>query len=278
MHHIAIVKTSDKDRVLEFSHFNKDAHAGAWKKEKVIVRDSIKINVFVEGRFSIFADGALHCPVYGDICVLPPRKMHYGQITEQMHINYYQLDVGSEAFSEIPGGRRLIGRLLEVMGKSDSFLRPDAKGRDVVLKLCEEIEGAIVREEEFLAYAKVIELLSLLPSLYLHPKGVGGVAYSLRTAEVIRYIEKNYAENVSVKQISAELGVSASFLSRVFKKEIGATIHEYLNRYRILQAVPLLKSCSVTEAGYRCGFCDDSHFISVFKKYMGSTPMQYKRR
>ena len=278
MYHIPILGATGKDSVLEFSHFNTDASAGLWKKENVIVRDSFKINVFIEGSFSIFADGVLHRPAYGDICLLPPMKMHYGQITEATHINYYQLDVGTKAFSSIPGGGRIIERLFEALENNDSFLRPDAKSGDSVLKLCQEIEAAIENDEFFLAYARVVELLAELPLLYSLPTKVLGVAYSLRTAGILRYIETHYQESVSVKQISEKLGVSTSFLSRIFKKEIGASIHEYLNQYRISKSISLLKTNSVTEVGYMCGFCDNSHFISVFKKYVGVTPLQYKRQ
>ena len=69
MEHIPIIRAVNTDSLLEFSHFNKDAQAGAWKKEKMIMLDSIKINVFIEGSFSVFSDNALHRPVYGDICV-----------------------------------------------------------------------------------------------------------------------------------------------------------------------------------------------------------------
>ena len=64
----------------------------------------------------------------------------------------------------------------------------------------------------------------------------------------------------------------------IFKKEIGIPIHEYLNQYRISKSLSLLKTHTVTEVGYVCGFCDNSHFISIFKKYIGTTPMQYKKQ
>lgn len=276
MNHFSIVRTSDADTLLEFSHFDYDAPEGLWTKENVIVRGCIKINVFVEGSFSVFSDGLLHQPIYGDICFLPPMKMHYGQIKEPMHIDYYQIDIGRGALSMIPDGDVLLGRLLDITSRNDSFLRPDAKNRERVLRLCQETEAAIQREECFLAYAKVVELLSLLYHLYLRPTGVASVSFSLRTAQAIRYIEKNFSEDVSVNRLSEELGISNSFLSRIFKKEIGMSVHEYLNRYRILKSVELLQTHSVTETGYLCGFCDNSHFISVFKRLMGTTPMRYK--
>jgi AraC-like DNA-binding protein len=94
------------------------------------------------------------------------------------------------------------------------------------------------------------------------------------------FLDKSLSFNSIVKQIkdAKELGVSASFLSRIFKKEIGIPIHEYLNQYRISKSLSLLKTHSITEVGYICGFCDNSHFISIFKKYIGTTPMQYKKQ
>ena len=278
MNHFPILQNTADDVFLEFSHFNYDAPAGLWSKKNVIILNGIKINVFVEGSFSVFSDGVLHVPMLGDISFFSPMKMHYGQIKEPMHINYYQIDIGLRTFSSIPNGEEMIHRLLECLSNTDPFLRPDTKNRDRILSLCREIEMAIVQETLFLAYAKVIELLTALYSMYLTPSKVTGEAFSRRTAQTVRYIEKNYADHVSVRQIADDLGVSTSFLSRIFKKEIGVTIHEYLNQYRISKAIPLLETHSVTEVGYLCGFCDNSHFISIFKRYVGTTPMQYKRR
>ena len=278
MIHFPILKSTNANSILEFSHFDMDALAGTWKKENVIMRDCLKINVFIEGSFSVFSDEILHYPVYGDVCLLPPMKMHYGQITKQTHINYYQLDIGRDTFSTIPDGNLLIDRLIDLTAHADSFLRPSPEKGKEALRLCEEIETALRKEESFLAYAKVIEFLSMLYPLYKNPTSVARADFSLRTLQIIRYIEKHYAEDVTITEIAKELGVSASFLSRIFKKEIGIPIHEYLNQYRISKSLSLLKTHSITEVGYICGFCDNSHFISIFKKYIGTTPMQYKKQ
>ena len=278
MIHFPILKSTNANSILEFSHFDMDALAGTWKKENIIMRNSLKINVFVEGSFSVFSDEILHYPVYGDICLLPPMKMHYGQITKQMHINYYQLDIGRDALSAIPDGNLLIDRLIDLTAHADSFLRPSPEKGKEILRLCGEIETALRKEEAFLAYAKVIEFLSMLYPLYQTPTSVARADFSLRTSQIIRYIEKHYAEDVTITEIATELGVSASFLSRIFKKEIGIPIHEYFNQYRISKSLSLLKTHTVTEVGYICGFCDTSHFVSIFKKHTGMTPMQYKKQ
>jgi AraC-like DNA-binding protein len=278
MDHVAITESREERSYILFSHFDHDAPAGLWKKKNIVVWDHIKINVYIENPFSVFLDGVLHYPTYGDVCILAPRKMHYGQITKNMHLNYYEFDIGCEAFSCAPGGDLLIRRLIEATAHTDAFLRPSAESRETVFRLCREIEDAVKKEEMLLAYAKVIEFLSLLHRLCLRPDRVQGTAFSLRTAKALAFIEKRYAQSITAAQIAEELGVSTSFLSRVFKRDLGLTLHEYLCHYRISKSLSLLSSHSVTETGYLCGFCDNSHFISTFKKHMGITPMQYKTR
>ena len=47
-----------------------------------------------------------------------------------------------------------------------------------------------------------------------------------------------------------------------------------VNSCNISKSLKLLKTHTVTEVGYICGFCDSSHFVSIFKKHTGTTPMQ----
>ena len=275
MKHFPIIENAGERNFIEFSHFDQDAICGLWTKDNKIVWNHIKINVFLEGSFSVFSDGVLHYPAYGDICVLSPMKMHYGQITESMHINYYQIDIGLDSLASIPGGNRLIEQLISTTSHRDSFLRPDNLIKETIIQLCRKIEAALKIGELPLAYAKTIELLSAVYPLYACQSGTANTGLSLRTTQIMRYIERNYSQSITRDHISKELGVSSSFLSRIFKKELGISVVEYLNRYRILKAISLLQDHSVTEAGYLCGFCDTSHFISVFKKHVGETPLHY---
>ena len=74
-----------------------------------------------------------------------------------------------------------------------------------------------------------------------------------------------------------KFNVSPSYLSRIFKKETGMGIHEYLMVYRVTKASKLLYKHSVADVCYMCAFSDSSHFISVFKKHFNVTPFQYKK-
>lgn len=64
-----------------------------------------------------------------------------------------------------------------------------------------------------------------------------------------------------------------------FKKAIGMSPIEYLNEYRIRQAVRLLKDSSlpVTEICLDCGYNNMGNFLREFRKYTGTTPLQYRK-
>jgi AraC family transcriptional regulator len=67
-------------------------------------------------------------------------------------------------------------------------------------------------------------------------------------------------------------------ICRQFHQHFGCTISEYLRRIRIANAQSLLSSTEleVAEIALACGFCDQSHFTSTFRRYAGIPPHQYR--
>lgn len=98
--------------------------------------------------------------------------------------------------------------------------------------------------------------------------------YVSRTIERIR---EHFAEKISIESISEELGVSASYLSRKFKEVTGQTFLDFLNKYRVQQAVTLLETGDyrIGEISEATGFTDYKHFCSVFKKYTLKSPTKF---
>ncbi len=106
----------------------------------------------------------------------------------------------------------------------------------------------------------------------------GGGSGSEIVAQVRAYIDERYAEELTVKSLSAEFHMNADYIGKLFKREYGETISEYLNMVRIQRAIQLLSrpGCSVYEAAELSGFRDQTYFSTVFKKLTGMTPSQYK--
>lgn len=276
--HFPIVKTDQTDKITEFSHISEDTKREHWRKEHLICLDNIKINVFMEGAFSVFVDGKAYTPTFGDICVLTPHKIHSGHIPASTKTNYFQLDIGTAAFYGIPGGDALIGRLISVVQGHNAFVKPSEKNIKNYIKLCDSIEAAIENNDPATAFIRCVELVSIICELYKADANVPTGHISLTTHRAIKYIEENYSTEITLASLSAELSVSASYLSRIFKAEVGMGVHAYLTEYRVIKAASLLKSHSVADTCYMCGFADSSHFISVFKKHYSCTPKQYLKK
>lgn len=99
-----------------------------------------------------------------------------------------------------------------------------------------------------------------------------------RCLKIKSYIESNFHDiNLNVSQIGAYFEMSPSYLSSLYRKEMGESLVTVINKVRIQNAAVFLKKGNtVNETALRCGFTDCSAFIRIFKKYMGVTPGQYK--
>ena len=95
--------------------------------------------------------------------------------------------------------------------------------------------------------------------------------------EVIKGTRERYAEKISIETFSEELGVSGSYLSRKFKEATGQTYLDFLNKYRVQQAIKLLETGTykIYEVSEMTGFSDYKYFSTVFKKYTDRSPSDF---
>ena len=96
--------------------------------------------------------------------------------------------------------------------------------------------------------------------------------------ECLRYIEENYSGNIMVTDIARSIGVSASYLSRIFKEHTGQTIIYTLNQKKLCKAKEYLKNTDmkIYEIAEALGFENVTYFSHFFKKYEGISPKDYK--
>ncbi len=96
--------------------------------------------------------------------------------------------------------------------------------------------------------------------------------------EAIKYIKSNYStESLCLKDIASSVYVNPTYLSSIFKKETGKTIHEYITDVRMNKAKELLDEgmCSLANVSERVGYTDPNYFSKCFKKYFGVSPSNY---
>ena len=100
-------------------------------------------------------------------------------------------------------------------------------------------------------------------------------------ARAVEYLEENFMDTeLSLVEVSSELGYNSKYLSHIFKEKMGMGFSEYLRTLRIRHAVLLFDHNidSVKNVAILSGFSDPLYFSSVFKKEVGFSPKEYKER
>lgn len=97
---------------------------------------------------------------------------------------------------------------------------------------------------------------------------------------VIKEIENNYFLPLTVGGLSRQVFITPQYLTRLFHRYLSCSTYEYLTSYRISKAKELLVTAprlEIHEVAHRSGFADSSHFITIFKKAVGTTPLEFRK-
>ncbi|SFH57544.1 helix-turn-helix domain-containing protein [Planctomicrobium piriforme] len=98
----------------------------------------------------------------------------------------------------------------------------------------------------------------------------------------VRFMRENLKARVSLEEIAGAARVSRPYLTRIFKRETGRTVHDHLVELRIKHAQELIryfgKNLTLAEVAEQCGFANDGHLIRAFNQQLGMTPQQFRER
>jgi hypothetical protein len=123
-------------------------------------------------------------------------------------------------------------------------------------------------------------LLQVFNKFLNHTKGEKYIpVWAKEVKDIIQdQIDTNLA--LSLKEISKDLDVNPSYLSREFSKYFeNLSFGEYIRKLRIEKAIQLIHTSkhSLTEIAYLTGFSDQSHFTRIFKKHTGKNPSEFRK-
>lgn len=163
----------------------------------------------------------------------------------------------------------------------------------VMMSFCEKIEGIEgkmqAQSEELKNSMKTIQTLEEIKNyIRMLLKKIIGVRDTIsgrRYSDIIEIakdqIRKTYmSDEISLNTIAAEVGMSPSYFSSIFSKEMGKTFVEYLTEIRMDRAKELLmcSSMKTSEIGYEVGYKDPHYFSYIFKKTQNCTPKEFRAR
>lgn len=120
------------------------------------------------------------------------------------------------------------------------------------------------------AMTKLFDLLDLQKSQ----------TYPVPLKKALAYIAENYTQQIHLTSVAGECSVTSSYLSRLFSEHLDTTFIDYINKYRVNQAILLLrdKDISIKEASFMVGYQNPNYFSRIFRKIMGISPSDIGKR
>lgn len=160
------------------------------------------------------------------------------------------------------------------LGVTEYLLKP--LDNDQLSKALEKAKEQVsLLREHVIVQNKVYNSKELIT---LQNKLLKNISYSSKyVAQMLNYIHNEYPQKVTIQNLVESLGVSSTYLNNQFKKETSYTFNDYLNRYRINQAINIMKTGKgkIYTIATDVGFKDYRYFINVFKKYTNCLPSDF---
>lgn len=107
----------------------------------------------------------------------------------------------------------------------------------------------------------------------------GSVFSNVRISKAVQRIQTNFSERLSIADLAAHSSLSERQFRRQFHEIFEMSPQEFILKTRIQAACKVLKQgdAPISDVAINCGFCDQSSFTHQFRKYLGITPLQFRK-
>lgn len=212
----------------------------------------------------------------GDLLLIPPNTIHRSFYPSHKYTDRIELCISPDILDK--NTKEILEQLLTEYHRNFP-LKYRSKTISLLKSIMDEVNFSDKPFSLTLAKAYVYEILV---HLFRHSKSTTTQSKNENPIiqNVIEYVEKNYSDDLSIPGIAKKFNISESNLYRVFNQHTNMSINNYINFIRINKAETLLleTDLSITEVAFRCGFNDGNYFSTVFKKYNGNSPSNFKKR
>ena len=217
------------------------------------------------GTCDYFIDNRSYHLVAGDLALIPEGVIHHTVYHNTGH------------------SRMLINcarRYIPAAAQPKGYLYRNPAITKEITALFKQIQGEYRRGDRLSEDAMACHLKLLFFLLVRYPnKYTAAEEGSGTVTKAVAYLQRHFAEDITLVELARYTAVSPEHLSRLFKKETGFGFKEYLNLLRLQKAEQLLRQgrgTKVAQIAAECGFADSNYFSVKFKKMYGVSPRQFR--
>ena len=241
--------------------------------------------VYIKNGFSIHTcDNKSTVLTAGDLFLLKPGQAHSYLVAHHTHLynclfEFDALDEYAGEIKELPGFNHIF--------QDDAIpwecVRLELSERNEIIECLEKMKWE--RKIKNIAWelrlkSLLVEILVLYSRLYNTKTKSRSVDERLKYIyEALQFIESHVGEKFGVKDVADSCGISSDYLAKQFKNILGIAPIEYINNFKIVKTMGLLKDTNIpiADIAKQSGFGDISHFSRQFKQVVGSSPIAYRK-
>lgn len=263
--HVSIPEAKPFDLSISYIELDRDSPENEFNHH---THPECEIYINLAGDVSFMVESTIYPVKKGDIIITRPFEYHHCIYhSNAPHKLFWILFSSRENENMLPAFfKRNLGE--------NNRISLSSSNSEKIFKICNELVNAELDDlKKQIRFLQLIDLINNGDSISsINP------SLSPEMVKCMHYINDHLSENISISSLAEFSGMSVNTLERHFKKYLNLSPHNYLQNQRLSHAASLLESgCSVTTACERSGFPDYSHFIALFKKRYGKTPVQYKK-
>lgn len=231
-------------------------------------RDVYSLHYVVSGRGKVIIDGVEYGVEAGQSFIIYPYTTAVLMCDKNDPWEYKSIEIRALELSQ--------NFAMTAFGRNNPVTPPLPK--DIFEKAFDVVEGG--NETDYQRCRSNARLLMLI-SYYMEYFPCRDNRKSNYVVKACEYIENNYrSTECSVKNTAEYVKLDRTYLYRLFKDEVGISVQEYINNFRITKAGLMLvdKRIAVKDVAFSVGFTDQMYFSKVFRKVKGCTPTEYRSR
>lgn len=242
-----------------------------------------EIYFLLQGSIRVIVDELDLNPVLGETLIYPPNCMHRITHTDStVPYERFYIYLSKEYLSAVStADYSFIQELEQLTAGGCCFFRPGEEAvRELTEKADEIIEAARDTSPAAVLANRCRMTMYLIRLLGLLKESIASTedSASSRMNELIRYINQNAAQPLSLDQLEEVFGISKYVLLHEFKDYTGMSVYQYILTRRVILAQQLIQQgAKPNQACEQSGFSDYTSFYRAFKARTGKSPNQYSK-
>lgn len=242
--------------------------------------DFYEVYYFISGEVDYLVENKTYHLETGDLLLMSPLELHQPLFTENSGI-YERIVLwidGKKLSNLSTSDISFLSCFKQTHGDTDAHLYHIKKERQETLQFFLDDLAATTQNDSLYSPLIANSLLTLLFCNFHSLAAEQSPAkdqrrMSVQVANCVDYINLHLNENLSLDLLAKECFISKQHLLRTFKEAMGFSVHQYIQKKRLLTARQYMQNGdSPKEAAFKCGFSDYSVFYRAYHKEYGKSP------